>query len=881
MSAKTAAIGSGKSRLFRTLLICCILILSALATQISSRIVISQNWQRTNLTRMFADALQDNAIFRARSLDPEAVWLKTDDEANSQVRSYIEENLASIIRLNGDEMSKDSNLAWVVRYKGKVYEHNWKDSYDQEKGAIDYTITSADGNVSYSGAIQPNTSFSRELTILVNPSIVPTERLNSAKGSEYSYQLVLPDDFSIRYYVPSVIKPNGGSIARSAYSFDTRNIRFCMLTGAAILLVLILLWKWEGEKNLSLLRRLRALKALPAIALLATGTAVLIASLQSVCSMNADGTLSLLLQSFGMNTVQGKMGSYLACYLLWMLFFGLVSLWLLYTKSIFAGGLMRYLREETVTSGLLRQGQKELLDSLSNPHASRSIVRLFLTGFGVLVIFSSLLMLGYHFYSVPGLLLAFLVGLILMFAFIWGVSKQINASFSKVYAASEQLAKGNFSALKPEDIGFYQPLYEELINISDSYQSALKEGLASQITKTQLISNVSHDLKTPVAGIQSYSELISLSDNMDDIREYARRLSNYSVRLSDLIADLFDVAKATSGDITLDQIDLDLSELAMQVAAEWDDQFAAKNLQLVYNLQPGVILHLDPGKTVRIMENLLSNACKYSLENSRVFLDLYAEDGLYQLVLKNTSKAKMTFNPDQIVERFVRGDSSRHESGSGLGLAIVKSFVEVQQGTFEVKTDGDLFKACISFAIPPLPDVPDLPVPAPAAPVLSSENIHTEAEKDGEKGKSDSSSPSQEAPVQPPLSRALPGSESSGQAYEKQDRMMEADPILMASTASRNAWLREEKEEKKTGPDQPERRTGNRMAGNEQITDSGARTEHAALSGGKPGSADTPALPLEAFEEELSSLKQTEPGFRSSDEESEQKSEENSDPNAD
>ena len=695
-----------KGRLFACVLCLLILLLAGLSAQISSRIVISQNWQRAQLTNNFADSLQDNAIFRARSLDPETAWLKTEEDVTPQIRSYIEENLASIIRLNGDELSKDSNLAWIVNYKGQEYRHNWQDSYDQNRGAIDYSIRSDNGKITYSGAIQPTMAFSRELSILVNPSIVPEERLASNRGSEYLYTLVLPNSFSIRYYVPSQLKANGGAIARMAYSFDTRNIMFCMLIGSGILLAVLLLWRWSSEKQLKIFSSFRKLKALSALLLLGAGLLGIGAALQSVCSMNADGTLQLMLQSFGVSPVQAKGGSFLACFVLWAAFFGLVSLGVLYLKSIFADGFIRWLKNDTVSWKLLQKGQDELLDAFAAPSNSHVRIRFFLIAFLIVVVFALLMTLGAVLGQTRGLLIGAAAAMILLFLFLWSAYHAMNASFKKVYAASEQLARGNFEAIQPEDIGFYQPLYEELIDISESYQTALKEGLSSQITKTQLISNISHDLKTPVTGIQSYSELITLSNNMEDIHEYAKRLSGYSLRLADLITDLFDVARATSGDIQLEPIDLDFSELVMQVAAEWEDQFEAKRLKMVLNLMPNAMLRLDPKKTVRVMENLLGNICKYSLENSRVFIDLYAQDGLYQLVLKNTSRTEMTFNPDMIVERFVRGDASRHESGSGLGLAIVKSFVEVQQGTFEVKTDGDLFKACISFAIPPVPQVP-------------------------------------------------------------------------------------------------------------------------------------------------------------------------------
>ncbi|MBF0578797.1 HAMP domain-containing histidine kinase [Erysipelotrichaceae bacterium RD49] len=699
-----------KIPVFSILLSVLILVLSILATQISSRIYISTNAQKTELVNMFSDQLADNAIYRARSLDPEADWLILQDAPPQSVRSYIETNLSSLIHLNGDQMSKDSNLAWIITYKGKQYKHNWKDAYDQDPAALEYTIRSAEGKITYQGANVPANPFSRELSLQVNPSIVPEDRL-TAQGTGYSYALTLPDDFSIRYYIPAQIKSNGGIIASSAASFDDRNIRFSVIGGSLVIFLFVLIIRWRFEQDAWMIGhfcKLQAIFAWTALVLAGIGS---IQAVQSVCRANASGELAMMFKSFGMSTKQAAGMSFLCALLLWGLLFEIVSLACLYIKSIMCEGFVRYLDEDTLTGELIRKGQKVVSETLQSEKNSRTGLHLALTAF----IFCALVCLVMAIAARIGigwLLVAFVLAILITFVFIMGVYQTMTRSYGEVEEAAQQLAKGNFNDLEERQIGFYQTLYDLMVDAAKSSRDAVKEGLASQISKTQLISNVSHDLKTPVAGIQSYSELITMSDNMEDIHEYAKRLSNYSMRLNDLITDLFDIAKATSGDIQLEPIDLDLSELVMQVAAEWDDQFQQKHLRMVFDLDKEAILHLDPGKTVRVIENLLSNIYKYSLEGTRVFIELHARDGLYQLMMKNTSSTEMNFSPDQIVERFVRGDASRHEKGSGLGLAIVKSFVEIQQGTFEVMTDGDLFKAIISFAIPPVPVVP-MPEDAP------------------------------------------------------------------------------------------------------------------------------------------------------------------------
>ncbi|MCF0246352.1 MAG: HAMP domain-containing histidine kinase, partial [Ileibacterium sp.] len=225
--------------------------------------------------------------------------------------------------------------------------------------------------------------------------------------------------------------------------------------------------------------------------------------------------------------------------------------------------------------------------------------------------------------------------------------------------------------------------------------------------KTQLISNVSHDLKTPVTGIKSYAELITLTDNIDDIHSYSKKLQNYTDRLSALIEDLFDVARANSGDIKLHPVTINLSELVEQVVVEWEDTLAKKQLHIVLDLPAEALTTVDPDKTMRIVDNLISNVNKYALENTRVFVTLKELDDCLQLSCKNISKTPLDFDASTITERFVRGDKSRHEPGTGLGLAIVKSFTEVQKGTCLIEVDGDLFKAILTFPKDePVPEEP-------------------------------------------------------------------------------------------------------------------------------------------------------------------------------
>ena len=216
-----------------------------------------------------------------------------------------------------------------------------------------------------------------------------------------------------------------------------------------------------------------------------------------------------------------------------------------------------------------------------------------------------------------------------------------------------------------------------------------------------MITNISHDLKTPLTGIKNYLELLN-DPNLDPTvyQEYLMILTNYTDRLNNLIQDLFEISKANSGNIELKPQKLNIIEFIEQIHAENMPLLEEKNLILVFEHDDeDVYCWIDPDKSVRIFENLISNISKYALENTRVFVSCKKENKFVSITYKNISKTYLNFDPEQITERFVRGDASRHEHGSGLGLAIIKSFAEIQDGQFKIEIDGDVFKAILKLPL--------------------------------------------------------------------------------------------------------------------------------------------------------------------------------------
>lgn len=290
---------------------------------------------------------------------------------------------------------------------------------------------------------------------------------------------------------------------------------------------------------------------------------------------------------------------------------------------------------------------------------------------------------------------------VLLFFYIRKKLKKVQMDYQVLLKEAHRLADGRFDEELTQDVGIFNALGDELKNVRIGFEKAVSEEIKSQNMKTELISNVSHDLKTPLTGIKNYAELLG-QDNVSgqDKQVYLENLQHYIDRLNNLIEDLFEVSKVNSGNIELNPVELNVVALIQQAQAETEDLLKQKNLTVILDApENGIVQALDGDKTYRIFENLFTNIAKYTLPGTRVYVSATAQPEYTEIVFKNISEAQMNFTPEEIVERFVRGDKSRHESGSGIGLAIVKSFTEVQNGTFSIEIDGDLFKAVVRFKV--------------------------------------------------------------------------------------------------------------------------------------------------------------------------------------
>lgn len=277
--------------------------------------------------------------------------------------------------------------------------------------------------------------------------------------------------------------------------------------------------------------------------------------------------------------------------------------------------------------------------------------------------------------------------------------EKVQKQYNSILNATEQMAEGNLKVTMEEDLGVLQPIGDSLEKVQQGFAKAVAEEAKSQNMKTELITNVSHDLKTPLTAIITYVDLLKKEDITEEERKsYVRTLEQKSQRLKALIEDLFEVSKAQSGNVKMNFMDVDVVNLIKQVRFEMADQLESSNLTFRWNLpEEKIMLSLDGQRTYRVFENLLSNALKYAMPYSRVYVDILQNESKVQIVFRNMSAQELDFEAERLTERFVRGDASRNSEGSGLGLAIAKSFVELQNGEFKIDVDGDLFKVSITW----------------------------------------------------------------------------------------------------------------------------------------------------------------------------------------
>lgn len=322
--------------------------------------------------------------------------------------------------------------------------------------------------------------------------------------------------------------------------------------------------------------------------------------------------------------------------------------------------------------------------------ANRMILKLLLVNGVVLFIISTLWVMG-------------LPVVLVYSAFLYVVLRRYISDLQKKYQvllrATNEIAQGNLNGQIKEDLGVFEPFKPQIQRIQQGFRNAVDEEVKSQRMKAELITNVSHDLKTPLTAIITYIDLLKDEQITEQQRrEYLDTLERKSLRLKALIEDLFEISRADSHNMNLHIVEVDIVNLLKQVAFEMSDKLAERDLDLRMILpDEKVLLPLDSQRTYRIYENLFGNIAKYAMPGTRVYVNAFLQADGVTVVMKNITEQEIHMNPSELTERFVRGDSSRNTEGSGLGLAIAKSFAQLQGGTLAIEVDGDLFKAITAW----------------------------------------------------------------------------------------------------------------------------------------------------------------------------------------
>ncbi len=350
--------------------------------------------------------------------------------------------------------------------------------------------------------------------------------------------------------------------------------------------------------------------------------------------------------------------------------------------------IIPYFKSNSFTGNIINWSIQHLKSFDLNDGLTLEIVRIVcINALLVLFLFAAFNFIGVFVYS------------IILFFLLSAIFVRVKKDYKALLEATSSIASGNFETSMNSNLGIFNSYRDSMGQIKDDFKQAIEREIKSEKMKSELITSVSHDLKTPLTSIVTYVDLLKNQNiEADKKQEYIEVIDRNALRLKNLINDLFEVSKASSGNIQMNYMDIDIIALIKQVLFEYEQAYDQKHLEVKFNSSSEkIILKLDSQKTYRILTNLFTNILKYALENTRVYIDIKETDYNVNITIRNISKYEIQVEAHELLERFVQGDSSRHYEGSGLGLAIAKSFCELQHGTFEVSVEGDLFKTVLTF----------------------------------------------------------------------------------------------------------------------------------------------------------------------------------------
>lgn len=693
-------------RIFSVIFITILLVLSttviSLYDNVKDNITLKNNW---NIAEFFNEEFQYFTLAMVKEVNLEYEIFSYKQEVPEDIKQQINRTVSYALDSMKYNFQNDSYFVYSVKNSttnANVMNNTEKISSNDDKSKYNFyskMICDVNGNWQVEGDINNETfSYSEILTnLLFYSGLITTydQTVLDIDGNQISVDDIninRPTNLEITYIIPEKVE-GYGYISSYINSWEIYNgfSAIALLACTVLLAIFIFCYPIRIVSEVNPFKTIKKWKAEFNAIWLFFWIVLLVSGCMILMGHTINGNLISFINKF--DFINGLFVTVILNYL--MLFFTLlvISVALFMIKYILVCGVWRYLKEDTLVGTCLSylKGKLDLISEidLSSP-INKTIMKYVLLNSLVVMI----MILFWGFGIVLVIIYTFLV-------FFWLKDKilKIQNDYNQLLDATHQLGQDNFQVDIDSDLGIFNSLKDEFNNIKVGFKKAVEEETKSQNMKNELISNVSHDLKTPLTCIKNYIVLLQDDTLSPQTRqEYINSLNQYVNRLTSLIEDLFEVSKANSGNIKLNLIELNIVALLEQTYTENKEVLESKNLTTIKNYANNEIkLNLDGDKTYRIFENLFTNISKYAMVNSRVYLEIKERDDEVIIEFKNISATQMNFSAEEIIERFVRGDKSRHEAGSGLGLAIAKSFTEIQNGKFEIEIDGDLFKVIITF----------------------------------------------------------------------------------------------------------------------------------------------------------------------------------------
>lgn len=665
------------------LLLCAIC--SAVVIFLYPRIQFSSVTEFDEVNYELTESIEWLILGKMQQMDPSYRFIHSSDPVLEQnVNDAAQNSIRESIYL----LDNDENFAYRIEWNDKVLSNHF-DEESNAKNALFYGELTYDenGNLRQSGNMDAT-----EFSFLSLYNFYTLDGIVSNLMTDYDEDVELnpPTDLKVTLFIPKEMK-TGGLVYTSVYN-DSVWVPFVLLAlliSSFVIGVYLLLISWKILAKTQFFKTILSWKAEFNIFFFGTLTILVISVCMYIMGVTINDILLPAMVRYGLPAAGVWVNIINFCLLFLSLFF--IGIDIYYVKYSLCSGFVRFLKEDTWLGNRIMELYGGIKD-LSNYDLDQKIKSLILKG----VLLNTVLMFLCALFW--GWLLVLIYGVV-SYIFLLHQAQRIVKEYDKLLVRLDRIAQGDFKVDDQYQTSILPSLQEKLDTVQEDFEEAVKERVRSQNLRTELITNVSHDLKTPLTGIKSYLELLNDSQlSAEDKEEYLIRLNQYTDRLSKLIEDLFEVSKANSGNIQLETQNVDIVSLVEQVLVENETMLEKKGLSpVIRKPEEPILCLLDGDKTVRIFENLLSNVAKYALENTRVFVTMEKNQDTVDITIQNISKTPLDFDPHDITERFVRADQSRHEEGSGLGLAIVKSFCEIQNGSFTVQLDGDVFKAIVQF----------------------------------------------------------------------------------------------------------------------------------------------------------------------------------------